>query len=69
MRFDTRDQASQFQRYCEDHEIAFELTGIYNQEQPMASAQYGLTPKQRDTLVSALKSGCYNIPQGSMMTE
>ena len=69
MRFDDREQVSQFQSYCTNHEISFELTGIYQQEEPMVSAQYGLTPKQRDTLVDALEAGYYDIPQGSTMTE
>lgn len=69
MRFDTRDEVSEFQSYCEDHDISFELTKIYEQEQPMASAQYGLTTKQRETLVSALDAGYYDIPQAITMAE
>lgn len=69
MRFDNRDQVSDFQRYCNEHGISFELAGIYQQDEPMASAQYGLTPKQRDTLVAALEAGYYDVPQGSTMTE
>ncbi|ADB59699.1 Bacterio-opsin activator HTH domain protein [Haloterrigena turkmenica DSM 5511] len=69
MRFDDRDSLAQFQDYCEDKEIAFKLNRIKDQEQPMASAQYDLTTKQRETLVAALEEGYYEIPQGITMTD
>jgi len=69
IRFDDREKVSQFQDYCEEHDISFELTKLYHQEQPMASAQYGLTPKQRNTLVTALNHGYYDIPQETTMTD
>ncbi|WP_339104626.1 bacterio-opsin activator domain-containing protein [Haloterrigena salinisoli] len=69
MRFDDRDGLAKFQDYCEDNGIAFELNRIKDQEQPMASAQYDLTTKQRETLVTALEEGYYEIPQGITMTE
>ncbi|ELZ14752.1 Bacterio-opsin activator HTH domain-containing protein [Haloterrigena salina JCM 13891] len=69
MRFDDRDSLAQFQDYCEDNEIAFELNRIKDQEQPMASAQYDLTTKQRETLVAALEEGYYAVPQEITMSE
>ncbi|SDJ99410.1 helix-turn-helix domain-containing protein [Natronorubrum texcoconense] len=69
MRFDDRDALSQFQRYCAENEIAFELTQLKEQEQPMASAQYDLTPKQRETLLTALEAGYYDVPQEVTMSE
>ena len=69
MRFDDRENLSQFQTYCEDNGIAFELNRIQEQEQPMASAQYDLTTKQRETLVTALEEGYYEVPQGITMSE
>ncbi|QSW97984.1 bacterio-opsin activator domain-containing protein [Haloterrigena alkaliphila] len=69
MRFDDRDSLSQFQTYCEDNGIVFELNRIQEQEQPMTSAQYDLTTKQRETLVTALEAGYYEIPQGITMSE
>lgn len=35
----------------------------------MASAQYGLTPKQRETLVTALELGYFDVPQRSTMED
>jgi len=69
MRFDDREKLSEFREYCDAHGIAFELNQITEQEQPMASAQYDMTPKQRETLVKALESGYYDVPQGVTMSE
>ncbi|OIB56941.1 bacterio-opsin activator domain-containing protein [Natrialba sp. SSL1] len=69
MRFDDQETLSQFQTYCKENDISYELNRIQNQEQPMASAQYDLTTKQRKTLVSALKEGYYEVPQEISMSE
>ena len=69
MRFDSRDKLSDFRDYCDENGISFELERIHEQEQPMASGQYGLTPTQRETLVTALESGYYRVPQEVTMSE
>lgn len=69
LRFDNQEKVSEFRDYCDENGILFELTRMYDQEQPMASAQYGLTPKQRTTLVTALELGYYDIPQESPMDD
>jgi predicted DNA binding protein len=69
MRFDNHEKLSDFQEYCEENDIAFELNGLNEQEQPMASAQYDLTTKQRETLVTALEEGYYEVPQAVTMRE
>jgi predicted DNA binding protein len=69
MRFDDRDKLSKFQEYCERREISFELNRLKEQEQPMASVQFDLTPKQRETLVIALEAGYYDIPQAVTMSD
>lgn len=69
MRFDDRDVLSEFQEYCAENGISFELNQLTEQEQPMASAQYDLTPKQRETLVTALEEGYYNTPQDVSMND
>lgn len=68
-RFDDHENVSQFRSYCDENDISFELNRLHRQEQPMASAQYGLTPKQRQTLVTALEVGYYDIPQRSTMAD
>jgi predicted DNA binding protein len=69
IRFDDRESLSQFQAYCGENGISFKLNRIQEQEQPMASAQYDLTTKQRETLVTALKKGYYEVPQEVSMSE
>lgn len=69
MRFDDRESLSQFQAYCKDNGISFDLNRLQEQEQPMASAQYDLTTKQRETLVTALEEGYYEVPQEISMSE
>ena len=69
LRFDDHEKVSEFQNYCDENDISFELTRLYELEQPMASAQYGLTPKQRTTLVTALELGYYDVPQASTMED
>lgn len=69
MRFDGRDKLSKFQEYCDENDISFELNRLNDQEQPMVCAQYDLTPKQRETLVTALEAGYYNTPQDVTMSE
>lgn len=69
MRFDDQDKLSEFREYCDENNISFELTHLQEQEQPMASAQYDLTPKQRKTLITALEAGYYDVPQAVTMSE
>ena len=69
MRFDNRDVLSDFQEYCTEKDISYELNRIQEQEQPMASAQYDLTPTQRETLITALEEGYYEVPRAVTMRE
>ena len=69
MRFDTHGSLSDFQTYCEENGVTFELNRVSEQEQPMASAQYDLTPKQRETLVSGLEAGYYEVPQEAALSD
>lgn len=69
LRFDDHETVTQFQDYCDENDIEFELNRLYEQEQPMASVQYGLTPKQRKTLVTALHLGYYDVPQENTMAD
>ena len=69
IRFDDRSKLSQFREHCAEHDISFELTKLREQQEPMASAQYDLTPKQRETLVTALEAGYYDVPQQVTMGE
>lgn len=69
MRFDDENTVSEFHEYCRANGVSFELDRLYEQAQPMASSQYGLTPKQRETLVTAYEEGFFDVPQRTTMTE
>ncbi|MFC6718053.1 bacterio-opsin activator domain-containing protein [Natrialbaceae archaeon GCM10025810] len=69
MRFDNHDSLSKFRDYCAENDISIELNRTQEQEQPMASAQYDLTPTQRETLVTALETGYYEVPRAVTMRE
>lgn len=69
LRFDTHEDVSAFYRYCEEHNIPFDVNRIYNPTTPKAGGQFGLTPKQREALVTALEEGFYEIPQDATMTD
>lgn len=69
LRFDDHEELSEFDQYCRDNEIPFELDQLYEQTRPGSSEQYGLTPKQRKTLVTALELGYYDVPQEETMAD
>ncbi|WP_121743471.1 helix-turn-helix domain-containing protein [Natronorubrum halophilum] len=53
MRFDEHEDLHQFQHYCDEQEISFQLTRLHELTQPRTGSQYGLTAKQYDALVTA----------------
>lgn len=69
MRFDEERLVSEFGAYCRDNAIPFELNRLYHPSEPMAGGQYGLSPKQRAALVTALECGCFDIPRNTTMGE
>ncbi|WP_306059519.1 helix-turn-helix domain-containing protein [Natronococcus wangiae] len=69
MRFDDENKVSKFYEYCQENGVSFELDKLYEQAQPMASSQFGLTPKQRETLVTAYETGFFDVPQQITMSE
>lgn len=69
MRFDEDGGMTEFNQYCRDEDIPFDLTQLYHPSQPMGGGQYGLTPTQRETLVEALQLGYYEVPRGVNMGE
>ena len=69
LRFDNDEAVSQFHIYCQEEGLPFTLKQLYHPSQPMAGGQYGLTPLQRETLVTAFQSGYYEVPRTVNMTE
>lgn len=69
MRFDDDESLSDFDQYCREEDIPFTLNRLYRPSQPMGGGQYGLTPTQRETLVSAFQHDYYTVPRARSMTE
>lgn len=69
LRFDTHQDVSAFYEYCEEHDIPLNVNRLYNPTTPKAGGQFGITPKQREALVTALEAGFYSIPQSATMAD
>lgn len=69
LRFDSREDVSTFNEYCEEHDIPIQVNRIYNPTTPKAGGQFGVTPKQREALVAALEAGFYEVPQNATMAD
>ncbi|WP_225335558.1 helix-turn-helix domain-containing protein [Halomicrobium urmianum] len=69
LRFDTHRDVAEFREYCADHGVAFDVERVYNPSAPKAGGQFGLTPKQREALVTALENGFYEVPQNATMDD
>lgn len=64
LRFDDRADFDAFNEYREERGVAASVERIYRPDQPNAGGQFGLTPTQRDTLVTAMEAGYYDVPRG-----
>jgi predicted DNA binding protein len=69
MRFDDELLVADFQDYCRENTVPFELNRLYHPSEPMGGGQYGLSPKQRNALVTALDAGYFDIPRTVSMED
>jgi predicted DNA binding protein len=63
LRFPDHEALSDFQRYCNQAQIALNVARIYNPTRPDSGPWFGLTPVQRETLLLAIERGYYEIPR------
>jgi len=63
LRFRSHETLSEFRDYCADADIALEVGRIYNPTRPESGPFYGLTQRQRDTLIRAVQDGYYSLPR------
>jgi hypothetical protein len=63
LRFPGQQQLSAFREYCEEESLPVEFRRVYNPTKPGTGAHYGLTPRQRETLIEAVTEGYYSIPR------
>lgn len=75
LRFPDRESLRTFQRACDDHGVGIALQRLHRLT-PMEEAElggqvtdYGLTRKQRETLVVAFREGYFDDPRGISLEE
>lgn len=68
-RFGTHEELSEFQEYCNDAGIDIDIDRLYSPGETPSEQRYGLTERQRETLVKAVDSGYYAIPRQTSTKE
>ena len=63
LRFPSHERLSEFKEHCSGADIALEVGRVYNPTRPESGPFYGLTQRQRDTLVRAVQGGYYSLPR------
>ncbi|WP_423750703.1 helix-turn-helix domain-containing protein [Salinirarus marinus] len=63
LRFPTHESLSEFQEHCIEKELQVSIERIYNPTKPDAGPWYGLTARQRETLMHAVENGYYSLPR------
>ncbi|MFB6130732.1 MAG: bacterio-opsin activator domain-containing protein [Salinigranum sp.] len=69
VRFDEREDLDRFVDYCNEREVSFDLQCLYEITHPRVGAQYGLTPKQHEALVTAWEMGYFSLPREADLSE
>ncbi|ELY62170.1 MULTISPECIES: helix-turn-helix domain-containing protein [Natrialbaceae] len=68
IRFADREELAEFYDSCETYDITFRLDQIF-EASPETDDEYGLTPKQRETLLAAHEAGYFSIPRTGSLAE
>lgn len=63
VRFSAHADLSAFKRHCEDDGIEFTVLKIYTATVPIADPPFGMTDRQRETVVYAVRAGYYDVPR------
>lgn len=65
LRFKDHDALSRFQDYCNQHNLKFRVNRLYSMQQleQEKHQDYGLTPEQREILVTAYSEGYFEQPR------
>lgn len=67
-RFSDREALARFVQSCEQNDITFQLNQIFEASLE-TDDEYGLTPKQRETLLAAHEAGYFSIPRTGSLAE
>ncbi|WP_232688638.1 bacterio-opsin activator domain-containing protein [Halobacterium zhouii] len=68
LRFALDEQVPTFQEYFAERTRTFEVNKLYHPDAPQ-QREYGLTPEQYDTLVTAVQVGYFDVPRQSSMDD
>lgn len=66
--FEERDDLATFSERCTEFDLGFELRRVHSLTEPV-EGDYGLTPAQRETLITAEHGGYFNQPRDMTMEE
>lgn len=69
LRFPDRESLSNFRQRCSDLDIALDVQRVYSVSADQIDMEYGLTSKQRETLITALEMGYFHVPRETTQQE
>lgn len=69
LRASEQQQLSDFQTYCQDHDIPIELTELHAISSLRSDREYDLTDGQREALVMAYSSGYFDSPRDATQAD
>lgn len=69
LRFPDRDSLSNFRQRCDELGISLNVQRVYSVSADQIDMAYGLTAKQRETLVTALEMGYFHVPRETTQQE
>ncbi|MFB6269624.1 MAG: helix-turn-helix domain-containing protein [Halobacterium sp.] len=69
LRFPDRESLSEFQPLLEERGVDVTLRGVYSQNDPVLSDEYGLSSKQRQALLTAVEVGYYDVPREASLSD
>jgi predicted DNA binding protein len=69
VRFPEYEALSAFYRGVVDRDVSITLDGVHNPVEASETAEFGLTPEQREVLVLALETGYFAVPRKVTMVD
>ena len=69
MRMPDRDTLHQYREVCEENNLSFYLTSIYEEKEATSKAEAQLTTVQREALTTARELGYFEIPQQASLAD
>jgi predicted DNA binding protein len=71
IRFDDHSGMTDFHNYCMDHDIQFQLERVFTLTETKQADKYvfDLTNRQRESLITAVKNGYFEVPRGTTLSE